>query len=293
MTFSPRFSTLLQREQRVSYRALKVRFQLDDDLLEAVKDELIYAKKLAVDEENRVLVWTGNVAGITQTPSPSDKTGLQPASPQEMPSVQPPSPVVTSRTPEAERRQLTVMFCDLVDSTKLSSQLDPEEYRDVVRAYQQVCTEVIQRYDGHIAQLLGDGLLVYFGYPHAHEDDAQRAVRTGLGILAAMGDLNTRLQQDKGIQLAVRIGIHTGLVVVGDMGGAGRQEQLALGEAPNIAARIQGLAAPNTLVISEATYRLVQGYFDCQDLGAQTLRGVAEPLTRVPRPPGKWCQRSS
>ena len=121
------------------------------------------------------------------------------------------------------------MFCDLVDSTKLSSQLDPEEYRDVVRAYQRVCTEVIQRYDGHIAQLLGDGLLVYFGYPQAHEDDAQRAVRTGLGILDAMGDLNTRLQQDKGIQLAVRLGIHTGLVVVGEMGGAGRQEQLALG----------------------------------------------------------------
>ena len=125
----------------------------------------------------------------------------------------------------------------------LISQLDPEDYRDVVRAYQAVCTEVIQRYDGHIAQLLGDGLLVYFGYPQAHEDDAQRAVRTGLGILDAMGDLNTRLQQDKGIQLAVRLGIHTGLVVVGEMGGAGRQEQLALGEAPNIASRIQGLAA--------------------------------------------------
>ena len=169
----------------------------------------------------------------------------------------------TAPPPDAERRQLTVMFCDLVDSTTLSCQLDPEEYRDVVRAYQTACTEVIQRYDGHIAQLLGDGLLVYFGYPQAHEDDAQRAVRTGLGILAAMGDLNSRLQQDKGIQLAVRIGIHTGLVVVGEMGGAGRQEQLALGEVPNIAARIQGLAAPNTVAISEATYRLVQGYFDC------------------------------
>src|SRR4029077_282846 len=144
----------------------------------------------------------------------------------------------TPPTPAAERRQLTVMFCDLVDSTALSGQLDPEEYRDVVRAYQTACTEVIQRYDGHIAQLLGDGLLIYFGYPQAHEDDAQRAVRTGLGILAAMGDLNTRLQQDKGIQLALRVGIHTGLVVVGEMGGAGRQEQLALGETPNIAARI-------------------------------------------------------
>ena len=137
---------------------------------------------------------------------------------------------------------------------------------------------MIRRYDGHIAQLLGDGLLIYFGYPHAHEDDAQRAVRTGLGILDAMGDLNTGLQQAKGIQLGIRIGMHTGLVVIGDMGGAGRQEPLALGEVPNLAARLQGLAAPNTLVMSEATLRLVQGYFTCASLGAQTLRNVAEPL---------------
>src|SRR5262249_46134541 len=142
----------------------------------------------------------------------------------------------TPSTPDAERRQLTVMFCDLVDSTKLSSQLDPEEYRDMVRAYQNVCTTVIQRYEGHTAQLLGDGLLVYFGYPQAHEDDAQRAVRAGLGMLAALGDLHQGLQQAQGIQLAIRVGIHTGLVVVGAMGGGGRQEQLALGEPPNVAA---------------------------------------------------------
>src|SRR5262249_38337915 len=150
-------------------------------------------------------------------------------------------PLSPAPPPGAERRQLTVMFCDLVDSTRLSSQLDPEEYRDVVRAYQAACTEVIQRYDGHIAQLLGDGLLIYFGYPLAHEDDAHRAVRTGLGILEVMGDLNKELKRAKGLHLALRLGIHTGLVVVGEMGGAGRQEQLALGETPNIAARIQGL----------------------------------------------------
>jgi class 3 adenylate cyclase len=170
------------------------------------------------------------------------------------------------------------MFCDLVDSTKLSSQLDPEEYRDIVRAYQRVCTDVIQRYDGHIAQLLGDGLLVYFGYPHAHEDDAQRTVRAGLGILEAVEAHNSSLALAKGLTLAVRLGIHTGLVVVGEMGSQGRQEQLALGEVPNVCARIQGLAEPNTVAISAATYRLVQGYFECQDLGAQTLRGVAESV---------------
>src|SRR6516162_7211574 len=148
-----------------------------------------------------------------------------PATPDVSPAQGTAAPVVPSM-PDAERRQLTVMFCDLVESTKLASHLDPEDWRDIVRAYQQVCTDVIQRYDGHIAQLLGDGLLIYFGYPVAHEDDAQRAVRTGLGILAAMGDLTQRLEQEKGITLALRLGIHTGLVVVGEMGGGGRQEQL-------------------------------------------------------------------
>src|SRR5262249_55637617 len=171
---------------------------------------------------------------------------------------------------EAERRQLTVMFCDLMDSTKLSAQLDPEDYREVVRAYQKVCSEVITRFDGHIAQLLGDGLLVYFGYPQAHEDDAQRAVRAGLGILEAVEVLNTSLKPAKGITLAVRLGIHTGLVVVGAMGSQGRQEQLAFGEVPNVCSRIQGSAEPNTIAVSESTYRLVQGYFECQNLGAQT-----------------------
>ena len=143
-----------------------------------------------------------------------------------------------------------MLFCDLVDSTALASQLDPEDLREVVRAYQDTCAKVIARFEGHIAQYLGDGLLVYFGYPLAHEDDAQRAVRAGLGIVEALGQLNTRLTQERGVQLAVRLGIHTGLVVVGEVGGGTRQEQLALGETPNLAARLQGLAAPNTLVIS-------------------------------------------
>jgi len=264
---------LLQREQRLSYRVLTLRLQLDDDTLEALKEDLIYAKKLAVDEEGRVLVWTG---GTSIAPSAATPVPL-PAAPDVSPAQGQGSPVAPP-TPDAERRQLTVMFCDLVESTTLSSQLDPEEYRDVVRAYQAACTDVITRFDGHIAQLLGDGLLVYFGYPQAHEDDAQRAVRTGLGIIEAVGTLKIRLEQDKGIGLAVRLGIHTGLVVVGEMGSQGRQEQLALGDVPNIASRIEGLAAPNTLVISEANYRLVQGYFACQDLGAQTLRGVTEHL---------------
>jgi class 3 adenylate cyclase len=266
---------LLRQRKRLTYRLMKREFALDDETLADLKDELIYAQKLAVEEDERVLVWIGDTEGTHAVPSPPSQTPQQSVIQEtQLPYAPPPEP----RSPEAERRQLTVMFCDLVDSTKLSSQLDPEEYRDVVRAYQSACTEVIQRFDGHVAQLLGDGLLIYFGYPHAHEDDAQRAVRTGLGMLAAMEDLNRSLQQAKGIQLAIRVGIHTGLVVVGEMGGAQRQEQLAFGETPNIAARIQGLAEPNTIAISAATYRLVQGFFDCQAWGEHTLRGVAQPL---------------
>jgi class 3 adenylate cyclase len=247
---------LLQREQRLSYRVLKRRLQLDDEMLEDLKEDLIYAKQLAVDEEGKVLVWRG-ASGM-----PPDQT----------PKVTPELP--RPRAPEAGRRQLTVMFCDLVDSTSLSGQLDPEDYREVVQAYQETGAAVIQRFGGYIAQYLGDGLLVYFGYPQAHEDDAQRAVHAGLGIVAAMAELNARLEQRKGVGLAVRIGIHTGLVVVGDIGGGSRQEQLALGETPNVAARIQGLAAPNTVAISAATFRLVQGYFTSQERGFHSLRGV-------------------
>jgi TOMM system kinase/cyclase fusion protein len=260
---------LLQQRGKASYRALKLQFKLDDASLDVLKDELIKVHQLARDHDGEMLVWTGETA-------PAQAVASHPAQTTQQPAVQEQQ---APQAPEAERRQLTVMFCDLVDSTKLSSQLDPEEYREVVRTYQKVCSEVITRFDGHIAQLLGDGLLVYFGYPQAHEDDAQRAVRAGLDMLAAMGDLNIRLQQEKSIQLALRIGMHTGLVVVGAMGGQGRQEQLALGETPNIAARIQGLAVPNTVAISEATYRLAQGYFACEALGEQTLRGVGEPIT--------------
>jgi class 3 adenylate cyclase len=159
------------------------------------------------------------------------------------------------------------LFCDLVDSTVLGSQLDPEERREVVRAYQETCATVIARYEGHIAQYLGDGLLVYLGYPLAHEDNAQRAVRAGLGMVEAIGQLNTRLGPERGRQLAVRLGIHTGLAVVGDVGGGTRQEQLAFGETPNLAARLQGIATPNTQMISATILPLLGGFFACQSLG--------------------------
>jgi class 3 adenylate cyclase/predicted ATPase len=170
------------------------------------------------------------------------------------------------------------MFCDLVGSTPLTEQLDLEDLREVMQAYQQVCAKVVQHFDGHIAQLLGDALLVYFGWPQAHEDDAQRAVRAGLGMLDAMGTLNTRLERDKGVRLAIRVSIHTGWVVVGKMDAGEHQEQLALGNTPNLASRLLGLAEPDTMVISEVTYRLIEGYFMCRGLGAPMLKGVSQPM---------------
>src|SRR4029453_715801 len=157
-----------------------------------------------------------------------------------------------------ERRHLTVQFIDLAGSTALSTQLDPEELREVIRAYRETCALAITRFGGHLAKYIGDGLLVYFGYPQAHEDDAQRAVRTALGIVAAMQHLSfPTIQLPRPLQ--VRIGIHTGLVVAGEMGVGDQPEPLAIvGETPNIAARLQEQALPNRVVISGATYRLVQ-----------------------------------
>jgi class 3 adenylate cyclase len=268
---------LLQRRGRLTYRALKRQFDLDDDYLEDLKAELIQGQRLAVDEEGTVLVWTGGTEVPPRTTLTAPQPEAQPgtADAQHTPSLPTPD---APPSPDAERRQLTVLFCDLVDSTALASQLDPEDLRTVVRAYQATCAEVIQRFDGHIAQYLGDGLLVYFGYPKAHEDTVQRAVRSGLGMIEAMRMLNTRLEREYGVRLAVRLGIHTGLVVVGEVGSGGRQEQLALGETPNIAARLQGLAAPDTVVVSGATAHLIHGYFVCQPLGAQALKGLTQPL---------------
>ena len=275
---------LLQQRGRVTYNALKLRFHLDDEQLAVLKDEI--STRTRRWSRTRVVACTGRA---TQ-PRPRCQR-LQPHNTIHRPAARQTtrprcSLHTTLRHPEAERRQLTVLFCDLADSTRLSGQLDPEDLREVVRAYQSTCAQVIQHFEGHVAQYLGDGLLVYFGYPQAHEDDAQRAVHTGLGILDAMMTLNSRLEETHGPRLAVRIGIHTGLVVVGTMGNGGRHEQLALGETPNLTARLQSLAAPDTVAISETTHRLVQGYVRGDDLGLHRLKGVKTPM-RVYRVVGK------
>ena len=242
--------------------------------------ELIF-RRLARDEAGEGLVWIGGVpapVGATADAVMGLSPALAPLSPLATDDGSTGIPASARYTPEAERRHLTVMFCDLVDSTQLSRQLDPEDYRAVVRAYQEAAAAVIQRFDGYMAQYLGDGLLVYFGYPQAHEDEAQRAVQASLELVEAMAPLNTRLEPQYGVRVAVRVGLHTGLVVIGEMGGGNRQEQLAMGDTPNIAARLQGLAAPNTVVLSAVTARLVHEAFALEERGLHHFKGVAEPM---------------
>jgi class 3 adenylate cyclase len=315
----PPVIAVLRQERRITYRTLTYIFGIDEALLEEIREELTF-RQLASDEDGKGLIWTGAThpavqppAVIPRPPAPAEPTAVSsPAAPTLPPPVTvaepqangPPAPpeAITPDAPqdepavipeparsgpEGERRQLTVMFCDLADSTKLSQQLDAEDLREVVRAYQATAAAVIHQYVGHIAQYLGDGLLVYFGWPVAHADDALRGVHAGLGIVDAITTtLNPRLVREKGVQLTVRIGLHTGPVVVGEMGGGGRHEHLATGDTVHIAARLEGLAAPNTVVSSPVTARLVRGAFALEDLGAQDLKGVAEPMqvSRVLRP---------
>ncbi len=177
-----------------------------------------------------------------------------------------------------ERRQLSVMFCDLVGSTELGQRLDPEELREVLAAYQDACATAVRRFDGYVAQYLGDGVLVYFGFPRAHEDDAQRAVWAGLAIQASLAELNHHRANTGTPEISARIGIHTGLVVVSEVGGGAGQQPLALGDTVNIASRLEGVAEPGSVVISQATLRLVSGLFVTRDLGMPELEGVLEPI---------------
>jgi class 3 adenylate cyclase len=173
----------------------------------------------------------------------------------------------------AERRQVTVMFSDLVGSTALSARMDPEDLREVISAYQKCVAETVQRFGGFVAKYMGDGVLIYFGYPEAHEDDAERAVRPGLELVATVGGLKTHAP------LQTRVGIATGLVVVGDLIGSGAsQEQAIVGETPNLAARLQGVAEPNSVVIAESTRKLIGNLFELQELGAKDLKGITGPV---------------
>jgi class 3 adenylate cyclase len=230
---------------------------VDADILADLSDSDLEELGVTLGDRKRLLKAIANLGAALTLPQ---STGAPPA---------------LLQRDAAERRQLTVMVCDLVGSTRLTARLDPEDTREVVRAYQDACSGAIARYDGFVAKFMGDGVLAYFGFPRAHEDDAERAVRAGLDVAAVVPKLDTRANES----LKVRIGIATGIVVVGDLIGPGSaQEQAVVGQTPNLAARLQALAEPGSVVIAESSRRLLGGMFELKSLGVQTLRGFDTPI---------------
>jgi class 3 adenylate cyclase/tetratricopeptide (TPR) repeat protein len=269
---------LLYLEKRVSYRRLRREFGLDDETIEDIRHELI-VKRLAVDEGGQGLAFVGTA--LFETGDAPPPAFARVAAPITLPPVSsaPVAPAALAAAPDAERRQLTVMFCDLVGSTALSTGMDPEDLRDVIASFQNRCSAAIRRYDGFVGKYMGDGILVYFGYPRAHEDEAERSVRAGLDIVEAMAELNAAVPRPPGVELAVRIGIATGPVIVGHQIGEGTASETAVvGETPALAARLQALAQPNQVVVSAATRAMLGDHFDLEDLGAYELKGFAEPV---------------
>ena len=238
-------TALINERGRVSLGAVAQYFDLAPSLLDAVRDELVEARQSVRLENGRIFV-----------------------------------ALDAKRSPDAaaERRNLTVMFVDLVGSTRLAGRLDPEDLREVVRQYQLAVTSATERFHGYTAQYLGDGLLIYFGYPHAHGDDPRRALFAAHAIMDQMPPLNVRLNERFGVELALRIGVHTGLVVIGDVGAGERHEALALGNTPNVAARLEAAAQPDTIYVSELTRALLGDQFELEDLGAHQLKGVDESM---------------
>jgi class 3 adenylate cyclase len=233
---------VLQRRGRVSYGAITRQYGLSPDDLEALKDELIEILGAARDEGGRMLVAVEQAAPREGAP---------------------------------ERRLVSVMACDLVASTPLSRRLDPEQLRDVIRSYQTSVEAAIGRHGGHAARWQGDGVMVYFGYPRAEEDDAVRAVRCGWEILRDLAEVRERVAARYGVTLQARVGVHCGTVVVGDDGIAGWQ---AFGETPNVAARVEGVSAPGDVTVTAAIRAFVGGHFDLESIGAHELKGVEEPI---------------
>ncbi len=275
----------LLNEREISYQWLKLEMDLDDAKLEALRHELIQVRRWAVDRDGEFLVWAGSgpnaeppnhVGTLPPVKLPTSINQAVSASPFETPASTVADVSVAPTSNDAERRPLTVMFCDLADSTELSTKLDPEDLQDVIRAYQNICTQLIQEYEGFVAKYMGDGILVYFGYPKSLERNAERAIRSGLAIIDAIIALNETLGREKNIEMAVRIGVASGTVMVGEVVGEGMaQERTVIGEAPNMAARLQGVAGRNGLVIGGLTKQMTGDAFVYRNLGSHDLKGIA------------------
>jgi class 3 adenylate cyclase/tetratricopeptide (TPR) repeat protein len=265
---------MLQRRGRLTYRALKLQFHLDDEHLDALKDELIYGQRVAVDEDGRVLVWTGETgiaAAGAAAPSETPARALLTYTPPYLA-----EKILTSRSAlEGERKQVTVLFADVAGFTTLAEQLDPEIVHDVMNRCFEGITAEVHRFEGTINQYTGDGVMALFGAPIAHEDSPRRAVHAALGIQRAIHRVAQVLQAERGLSLQMRIGINTGLVVVGKIGDDLRMDYTAVGDTTNLAARLQQIAQPGSVVISAATQQHVTGFFDTRDLGELPVKGRA------------------
>ena len=247
-----------------SYASVFAQNEVDFSVAHTLTEEELRELGLSLGARKKFLLAAAALAN-TAIPAPGSAAGATPSAASPAPSAAPESTV-------GERRQLTVMFCDLVGSTALSEKLDPEELRSLLHEYRTVCGDVIKRYDGFVARYVGDGILTYFGWPNAHEDDAERSIRTALEIIPA-------IKRIVGYEtLSVRIGIATGAVVVGKQAGVGDQSKLAVGSTPNLAARLQGVAAADEIVIAPSTRRLIGDGYELSDLGDLILKGILDPV---------------
>jgi class 3 adenylate cyclase len=285
MTFDEilaQITDLLKRQGRVSYGALKRRYDLDDAYLEDLKDEIIHAQRLAVDEDNRVLVWIGEQASASAQPPVSGIPALTsaPASDQtrEPLSYTPKhlaEKILTSRSVlEGERKQVTVLFCDLAHSTPIAERLGPEPMHTLLNRFFELALHEVHRYEGTINQFLGDGFMALFGAPLAHEDHARRAVLTALALQHTLQE--AQLGEPYGMECAFRIGLNSGLVVVGSIGDNLRMDYSGIGDTTNLASRLQDHAAPGDILISESTSRLVQGAVRLETLPPVQVKGKME-----------------
>ena len=269
---------MLQRQGRVSYRALKRQFDLDDAYIEDLKFEIIEVHRAAVDQDNTMLVWTGDQSSASPPAS-------APASPQEREplSYTPPhlaEKILTSRSAlEGERKQVTVLFCDLANSTALAERLGPEHMHTLLNRFFALALDAVHRYEGTINQFLGDGFMALFGAPLAHEDHARRAVLAALALQRLLQDHQAELGEPYGVTCVFRMGLNTGLVVVGSIGNNLRMDYSAIGDTTNLAARLQQLAEPGTILVSDATQRLVEGSVHLEALPPAQVKGKTDLVT--------------
>ena len=267
---------LLQREKRLSYRVLKRRLGVDDDELEDLKEDLIYAKKLAVDEEGRVLVWTGDVTAELPAVPPG-------RAPDQNPLAYTPAhlteKILASRAAlEGERKQVAVLFADIKDSTELIRDLDPEAAQQLLDPAIQRMMEAVHRFEGTVNQVLGDGIMALFGAPIAHEDHALRACYAALAMQTALRDYTEEVRRTRGLELRIRVGLNAGEVVVRAIGNDLHMDYSAVGQTTHLAARMEQLATPGTIRLTAGTLRLVEGLVQVNALGPIPVKGLTEPV---------------